>query len=67
MLLNFTSFRGLKWRPVKLLPKTLYAAPHQVILDVRFIYIFTFFFIFQIQLSSVFLLSTEKIEKTRDG
>ncbi|CAH8568742.1 unnamed protein product [Schistosoma margrebowiei] len=33
MLLNFTSFRGLKWRPVKLLPKTLYAAPHQSLLS----------------------------------
>ncbi|CAH8554930.1 unnamed protein product [Schistosoma intercalatum] len=33
MLLNFTSFRSLHWRPVKLQPQTLYAAPHQSLLS----------------------------------
>ncbi|CAH8579484.1 unnamed protein product [Schistosoma rodhaini] len=33
MLYNFTSYRVLKWRPVKLQPNTLYAAPHQSLLS----------------------------------
>ncbi|CAH8567214.1 Armadillo-like helical domain-containing protein 3 [Schistosoma haematobium] len=33
MSLNFTSFRSLHWRPVKLQPQTLYAAPHQSLLS----------------------------------
>lgn len=67
MSLNFTSFRSLHWRPVKLQPQTLYAAPHQVILDVRIIYIITFFFIFQIQLSSVFFYPPRKWKRQEMG
>ncbi|CAH8513917.1 unnamed protein product [Schistosoma turkestanicum] len=33
LLLNFTSYRKLKWRPVKLQPNSLYAAPHQSLLS----------------------------------
>ncbi|KAK4470269.1 hypothetical protein MN116_005840 [Schistosoma mekongi] len=33
MLLNFSSYQILKWRPVKLHPNVLYAAPHQSLLS----------------------------------